>query len=112
MTTVIRVPDEVLAHMQSQSMWQSLEAGAPTLVYDATISAPYVKGEPLPNDRWPSATMPVLVMDGGDSPPMMHSAATALTDILPNAQHRTFPGQGHGPADEVLVPALVEFFAE
>jgi hypothetical protein len=33
-----------------------------------------------------------------------------LTDILPNAQHRRFPGQGHGPADEVLVPVLVEFF--
>jgi hypothetical protein len=49
-------------------------------------------------------------MDGGESPPMMHGAALALTDILPNARHRLFAGQGHGVADEVLVPALVEFF--
>jgi pimeloyl-ACP methyl ester carboxylesterase len=54
--------------------------------------------------------MPTLVMDGGDSPAMMHSGALALTRLLPNAQHRRFPGQGHGIADEVLVPALVEFF--
>lgn len=112
MTTVIGVPDAAQAAMQSQPMWQSFEAVAPTLVYDATIAAPYVKGQPLPPDRWSSATMPVLVMDGGDSPPMMHSGALALKEILPNAQQRTFQGQGHGAADEVLVPALVEFFTE
>jgi pimeloyl-ACP methyl ester carboxylesterase len=110
MTTVIRIPEEAQAYMQSQPTWQSFEAVAPTLPYDAAISAPYVKGKPLPRDGWASATMPVLVMDGGDSPPMMHSGAAALTEILPNAQRRTLDGQGHGPADEVLVPALVEFF--
>jgi len=110
MTSVVRVPDEAIAYMQSQPSWHDFEVVAPTLVYDATISAPYVRGKPLPKDRWTSATMPVLVMDGGDSPPMMHSGALALTEILPNAQHRLFPGQGHGAADEVLVPVLVEFF--
>jgi pimeloyl-ACP methyl ester carboxylesterase len=110
MTTVIRVPDEAQAYMQSQPMWHDFESVAPTLVNDATISAPYVRSKPLPRDRWASAAMPVLVIDGGDSPQMMHSGASALTDILPNAQRRTLEGQGHGPADEVLVPVLVEFF--
>ena len=49
-------------------------------------------------------------MDGGASPAFMHHGAQALVDILPNAQHRRFPGQDHGVADDVLVPALVAFF--
>ncbi|HMA35008.1 MAG TPA: alpha/beta hydrolase [Chloroflexia bacterium] len=110
MTTVVRVPDETLASMQNAPMWHAFEAMAPTLVYDATISADYVKGKPLPSGKWASVTIPTLVMDGGESPAMMHSAALALTAILPNAQHRRFPGQGHGVAAEVLVPVLVEFF--
>jgi pimeloyl-ACP methyl ester carboxylesterase len=110
MTTVIGVPAEVVASMQKAPMWPTMEAVAHTLVYDATISADYLKGKPLPAKRWASVTIPTLVMDGGESPPMMHSGALALTGILPNAQHRRFPGQDHGVADEVLVPVLVEFF--
>jgi hypothetical protein len=41
---------------------------------------------------------------------MMHSAAEALTALLPDARHRRFPGQTHGVDDEVLVPVLVEFY--
>lgn len=110
MSTVVGVPDEAVAYMQNDPMWHSFEAKAHTLAYDATISADYMKGKPLPRDRWASVTIPTLVMDGGDSPAMMHSGALALTDILPNAQHRRFPGQGHGVADEVVAPVLVEFF--
>lgn len=110
MTTIIGVPAEAVAHMQKAPMWPAFEAVAHTLVYDATISRDYVKGKPLPAKQWASVTIPTLVMDGGESPPMMHSGALALTGILPNAQHRRFPGQDHGIADEVLVPVLVEFF--
>lgn len=40
----------------------------------------------------------------------MRSGADALADVLPNAQRRTLDGQDHGPADDVLVPALKAFF--
>ncbi len=40
----------------------------------------------------------------------MHNAADALARVLPNAQRRILEGQDHGPADNVLVAALVEFF--
>ena len=36
--------------------------------------------------------------------------ALILVDILPNAKSSTLAGQDHGPADEVLTPALVGFF--
>jgi hypothetical protein len=39
----------------------------------------------------------------------MHNAAEALVAALPNAQHYRFPGQGHGAANQVLVPVLVDF---
>jgi pimeloyl-ACP methyl ester carboxylesterase len=110
MTSVIGLPGEMVAGMQQAPMWAGMEAVAPTLVYDATISADYMKGQPLPAQRWASVTIPTLVMDGGDSPAMMHSGALALTDLLPNAQHRRFPGQGHGVADDILTPVLVAFF--
>jgi pimeloyl-ACP methyl ester carboxylesterase len=53
--------------------------------------------------------MPTLVMDGGASPEYMHNGAQALVAALPNAQHYRFPGQGHGAANQVLVPVLVDF---
>ena len=70
-----------------------------------------MRGKPLPTDRWPSVTLPTLVMDGGASPEVFHSAARALVDILPKAQRRTLEGQTHGVAAEILAPVLEEFFA-
>jgi len=90
--------------------WADMEKLAHTLVYDGTIMGDTQSGNPLPRDKWASVTMPTLVMDGGESPAFMHHGAQALTNILPNAQHRRLQGQDHGPADEVLVPVLVEFF--
>ncbi len=60
--------------------------------------------------KWASVTVPTLVMVGGASPTFFHNGTQALADILPNAQYRTLAGQDHGPADEVLAPALKEFF--
>ncbi len=58
-----------------------------------------MRGSPEPLRKWASVTMPTLVMDGGKSPAFMHSGAQALTNILPNAQHRHFPDQDHGVAE-------------
>jgi pimeloyl-ACP methyl ester carboxylesterase len=110
MTTIVDVPVEVVTSMKQSPMWHAMEAVVHTLAYDATISKDYLRGKPLPSGRWASIKVPTLVMDGGESPPMMHSGALALTGLLPNAQHRRFPGQGHGVADELLVPVLVDFF--
>jgi hypothetical protein len=40
----------------------------------------------------------------------MRHGADALARVLPNVRHLTLEGQDHGPADEVLVPALTAFF--
>ena len=49
-------------------------------------------------------------MNGGESYPFMHLAATALADAMPNGRHRTLEGQTHEVSSEVIAPVLVEFF--
>ncbi len=112
MTEGLLVPAEQLAQMQKAPFWPASEAMAHTLVYDNTIVADTMTGKPLSKDQWATVTMPTLVMDGGASPEYMHNGAQALVAALPNAQHHRFPGQGHGAANQVLVPVLEDFLKQ
>ena len=111
MTAAIGMPAEAVAPMRNAPMWPELEAVAHTIAYDGTIMGDTMSGNPESLKRFASVTVPSLVMDGGDSPPMMHSAAQALADILPHAQRRTLAGQTHEVAPDVLAPVLIEFFS-
>ena len=110
MTDMILVPAEMVAQMRSMPMWPQLEAVAHTIPYDGAIMGDTMSGNPATLRKWASVTVPTLVMVGGASPAFFHNGAQTLVDILPNATLRTMAGQDHGPADEVLTPALVEFF--
>jgi pimeloyl-ACP methyl ester carboxylesterase len=114
--TQLGIPAEIIAQMRQSPMWPGLEAVAPTLPYDATIMQDTQRGDPSPLRKWASVTVPTLVMDGtvmmgrADFHEFMRHGADALANVLPHAQRRTLEGQDHGPADEVLVPALKDFF--
>ncbi|GHO89207.1 alpha/beta fold hydrolase [Dictyobacter formicarum] len=110
MTAAVGVPAEMVAQMRQSPMWPGLESVAPTIAYDGTIMGNTMSGAPSSLNKWASVTVPTLVMDGGASPTCMHSGAQGIASILPHAQRRTLAGQDHGPADEILVPALKEFF--
>jgi len=110
MTDAMLVPAEMVAQMRQSPMWPQIEAVAHTIPYDGTIMGDTMSGNPSTIRKWASVTVPTLVMVGGASPAFFHNGTQTLVDILPNARHRLFPGQDHGVADEVLVPALVEFF--
>jgi pimeloyl-ACP methyl ester carboxylesterase len=104
--TKFGTPPEMVAGMRQTPIWSAFESVAPTLVYDSTIMG----DESVPIERMASVTVPTLVIDGGASPAWMHNAAQALTNVLPNAQHRTLEGQRHDVAPEVLAPVLEEFY--
>ena len=106
----VGVPAEDVLNMRNAPMWGSLEAVAHTIVYDGTIMGDTMRGKPLPPERAASVSIPTLVMDGEASPVYMHHGARALVNLLPNGQHRRLAGQNHGPADDILVPVLVDFF--
>ena len=48
--------------------------------------------------RLERAAMPVLLMDGADSPPIIHAVTKTIAERLPDARVATVPGAGHmGP---------------
>jgi pimeloyl-ACP methyl ester carboxylesterase len=114
--TEVGSPAEVVAQMRQSPMWPGFEAVAHTLAYDITIIGDTQRGDPLPLRKWASVTVPTLVMDGTvflgreEGHVFLRHGAQELATILPDAQRRTLEGQDHGPADDVLVPALKEFF--
>jgi pimeloyl-ACP methyl ester carboxylesterase len=114
--TEVGTPPEGIAYMRQSPMWAGLEAIAPTLAYDVTVIGNTQSGDPQTLRKWASVTVPTLVMDGTvfmgsqEKHAFMRRGAQELASILPHGQHRTLEGQDHGPADDVLVPALVEFF--
>ncbi len=114
--TEVGTPPEMVAQMRQSPMWLGLEEVAHTLAYDATIMGDTQRGDPSTLRKWASVTVPTLVMDGtvflgrAESHVFLHHAAQELATILSHAQHLTLEDQDHGPADEVLAPALKEFF--
>ena len=40
----------------------------------------------------------------------MTNAGRALADVLPDAHHRTLPGQNHMVRPQAIAPVLTEFF--
>lgn len=113
---VVGLPPEMLAQMRQSPTWPQLEAIAQTFAYDATIMQDTEQGDPSALHKWASVAVPTLVMDGtvflGRTEPhaFMRHGANELARVLPHAHRRTLEGQDHGPADDVLVPALRAFF--
>jgi pimeloyl-ACP methyl ester carboxylesterase len=108
----IGLPALVVTLMRFMPAWAQLKAVAPSLLYDVALMVDDQQGKPLSINRWTSVTMPTLVLCGGKSPPWMQYAMQALSDVLPNAQHASLPGQTHIVKPEALAPVLVEFFKD
>jgi pimeloyl-ACP methyl ester carboxylesterase len=106
MTTVIGVPAEVVASIRPAPFWAAMEPNAHMLVRDAALLSDFS----LPAERLETVAVPTLVLDGGSMPWLSHGVR-ALMDVLPNAQHRTLPGQDHGIPADVLVSAVGDFLA-
>ena len=73
-------------------------------------SSQYSNGDfKLPKERLAKVTTPTLVIDGGTTPWLSHTA-DAVADTLPNARRYTIAGQPHNVADEAMAPVLIEYF--
>jgi pimeloyl-ACP methyl ester carboxylesterase len=110
MRSTVRMSDDAIAQARTQPWWAATEAMVHTTPYDATITAPYTTGQPLPGQRWAAVTNPVLLLDGEVSPPFLRSAVDAVAEILPDTRRHTFAGQGHGAPPDQVAPVLAEFF--
>jgi pimeloyl-ACP methyl ester carboxylesterase len=102
------LPPEMIEGMRQSPEWLLMEGVAHTLAYDNAV----LGDGAVPAEAAHAATMPTLVMDGGESAASFHDAAQALVDALPNARYRTLERQTHAPPDpEALAPVLAEFLA-
>ena len=106
----VGVPTLIITLMRLLPMWSRLVAVAHTLPYDGAIVAEFERGQPLPEGRWASVQVPVLVMDGGKSPEWMRHGNRALANVLPFSEYRTLAGQTHALKAQVHAPNLAEFF--
>lgn len=111
MTAGVGVPEEIVAQMRQGPGWGASEAVAHTIAYDGRVMGDTTAGKPLADEPWNSINVPTLVLDGGESPAWMHAGAEALMSKLPHGELRTLAGQDQGPADDVLAPVLMTFFA-
>jgi pimeloyl-ACP methyl ester carboxylesterase len=104
---LLGAPADQMEEMRQYPMWPMWEAIAPTIAYDAAVVGADAS---VPTERAASIAVPALIMDGSESYPFMHIAATALAGAMPHGQHRTLEGQTHEVAAEAIAPVLVEFF--
>jgi pimeloyl-ACP methyl ester carboxylesterase len=101
--SVVGVPAEILAATPA-GVWAALEAVAPTLVYDCLL------GDSADPALLAAVPVPTLVIDSAGSTDDLTGMAAAVAGALPHGTHRSLPGGWHGVPDDVLAPALREFF--
>jgi pimeloyl-ACP methyl ester carboxylesterase len=102
--TGIGVPDEIVAGMRETQSWPAMEAVAHTLVYDSLVS------EATSFDLLAAVSVPTLILDSEGSSNDLTGMAATVAKGLRNATHRSLAGEWHGVPDDVLAPALLEFF--
>jgi pimeloyl-ACP methyl ester carboxylesterase len=113
MTRVQGMPGIAVFFMRLMpKVWANLTGLAHTLPYDIAVMGDTQQGKPLNAEEWKGASVPTRVLTGGKSPAAFQRAARAVAEILPQADHRTLPGLGHGAvvmAPKKIAPQITEF---
>ncbi len=107
----VGVPGFAMFMMGLMGMFRKLAPVGPTLAYDTRLVTPYWTNRAPPASTWHNVTVPVLDIGGGKSDAWMQNAQLALSKALPNAVHKTLPGQNHMVAPDAIAPLIKEFLA-
>lgn len=105
----VGVPGFAVLMMQVMGVIKKLAPVGPTLAYDTALLMPYWTYSPPPAGSWANARMPVLDVGGGKSDAWMQNAQIAISRVLPNATHKTLPGQNHMVAATAIAPMIKDF---
>jgi pimeloyl-ACP methyl ester carboxylesterase len=111
MGTGVGVPKFAIFMMGLMGIFKKLAPVGPTLAYDTRLVTPLWTYAPPSPETWPNVTMPVLAIGGGKSDAWMRNAQLALSKALPNAIHKTLPGQNHMVAPTAIAPMIKTFLA-
>ncbi|MEO8759085.1 MAG: alpha/beta fold hydrolase [Devosia sp.] len=107
----VGLPGFAILMMQLMGVMKKLAPVGPTLAYDTALVFPYWTRAAIPAGTWSNVTIPVLDIGGGKSDAWMQNAQVAISKTLPNATHKTLPGQNHMVAPTAIAPMIKEFIA-
>ena len=99
--------EAALEGFRQTPLWTAFVGVAPTLAYDTAMMA----DQGLLGERAPRIAVPLLVIDGGDSPPWARECAEAVAAAVPGARRHTIPGETHEVSTDALAPVLTEWFS-
>jgi pimeloyl-ACP methyl ester carboxylesterase len=105
MKDVVRLPEQVLAQLDSAPWVTALEPLAPTLPYDLAVT-----GGGVPVTELGKISAPVLVLGGGNSPAWFRKSVAEQAAAISGAQLRMLDGYDHNAPPEVIAPILASFF--
>ncbi|MFM9918651.1 alpha/beta fold hydrolase [Lacisediminihabitans sp. H27-G8] len=100
------MPAGAVAGMSAAPWWPGMISTALTLPHDIALTG---DGR-VPADRLGVVDVPVLALDGGESPAWAARAAVGVSSAVVHGARRTVDGQNHGVDQSVLAPILAEFF--
>jgi hypothetical protein len=106
MTTIIGMPEQIIAGMRQAPFWAGMEAEADGLVADYALVGDLTFP---PTEQLRAIKVPALVLDGGPAAPLA-AAAVQVAHSIPGAHHQSLDGQPHNVDDAVMAAALTEFF--
>lgn len=106
MTRVFGMPAPIAWLMRLSPYWKDLMRVAPTLPYDLTITGDFSIPESAA-----SVKVPVLVLHGDHTQPLLVHGAQALARTIPGAELKVLPGVNHQVAVADLAPVVLEFLA-
>jgi pimeloyl-ACP methyl ester carboxylesterase len=109
MREVVKMPARELEIFKASPAWPDRVAAAHTLLREVRAVGAYR----LDAARCGRLSIPVLLLLGGDSPPLFSKAIATLETCLPNARTVVMPGQQHiamDTAPDLVVGAVVDFW--
>lgn len=106
-TEAVGLPAAMVEGMRSSDFWGWFTGLAHTLPYDVALHGDYE----VPAARLGALRIPVLAVDGGQSPEWIRTATRNVADAVPDGRYLTLDGQDHGVLHhpEALHPALSGF---
>jgi pimeloyl-ACP methyl ester carboxylesterase len=108
-TEAVGLPAAMIEGMRASDFWGWLTGLAHTLPYDVALHGDY---EP-PAGRLAALRIPVLAVDGSQSPQWIRTGTRAVAEAVPSGRYVTLDGQDHGVLHhpEALRPVLSAFLA-
>jgi pimeloyl-ACP methyl ester carboxylesterase len=108
---VVKMPDHELVDYRQLPVWKQRIKLAPTIPREMAIDRSYS----FDPEKFADLRVPVLLLLGGDSPPIFQAAIEAAEAALPNSRIVPLPGQQHiamDTAPEMFVGEVLDFLLD